>query len=282
MSSHPNRTGRERWIERALEELLQPLARLCLGHGIPFSRIEEMLKRAYVDAARLERKRSGASATRDISQLAVTTGLHRRDVARISAEARDLAPRRLSPATQVLTLWLSDPAYRRAGKPLQRLPRQGLAPSFEALAQAVTRHVHPRSLLDELARLGLVQLDVETDEVEMLKDSVVPDAHGERLYALLGANVGDHLSAATDNVLGSGPRHVEQAVFAEGMSAEAALQAELLAREHWAETLKTLAPQLQRLIDADREAGRPCDHRVRVGIYSYQDQLPEAQDGPAR
>lgn len=282
MSSHLNRPGRERWIERALQELLQPLARLCLGHGIPFSRIEDMLKRAYVDAARMERKRNGASTTRDISQLAVATGLHRRDVARLTAQARDAAPRRLSPATQVLTLWLSDPGYSRAGKPLPRLPRQGAAPSFEDLAQAVTRHVHPRSLLDELVRLGLVQLDPDTDEVEMLKDSVVPDAQGERLYTLLGANVGDHLSAATENVLGTGPRHVEQAVFAEGMSAEAALQAEQLAREHWAETLKALAPQLQRLIEADRAAGKPCDHRVRVGIYSYQDRLPEAPDDTAR
>jgi hypothetical protein len=221
----------------------------------------------------------GASASRDISQLAVATGLHRRDVARITAETRDASPRRLSPATQVLTLWLSDPGYRRAGQLLPRLPRQGAAPSFEALAQAVTRHVHPRSLLDELARLGLVRLDVESDEVEMLKDSVVPDAHGERLYVLLGANLGDHLSAAADNVLGNGPRHLEQAVFAEGMSADSAQQADRLAREHWAGALKALAPQLQALIEADREAGRPCDHRVRVGVYGYQDTLPEEHDG---
>lgn len=274
MAVETPRPEQEQWLEQALQDLLQPLARLCLGHGLPFARVEELLKRAYVVAARQQRSRSGASARRDVSQIAVATGLHRRDVARISEAAAAPPARRLSPATQVVTLWLSDPGYRERGEPLHRVPRQGPAPSFEALALAVTRHVHPRSLLEEAVRLGLVKLEADSDTVLLLKGEVVPDPRHQRLYSLLGANVGDHLSAATHNVLGLGPRHPEQAVFAQGLSDESVQQAQQLVRQQWSILLQALAPELQRLIEADRSAGRPGRNRVRVGLYSYQEELP--------
>ena len=44
------------------------------------------------------------------------------------------------------------PHARRAPR---ALPRVGPAPSFESLAQEVTRDVHPRALLEELLRLKL-------------------------------------------------------------------------------------------------------------------------------
>jgi len=40
---------------------------------------------------------------------------------------------------------------------------------FEALAQSITRDVHPRSMLDELVRLGLVQHDEDLDSVSLAR-----------------------------------------------------------------------------------------------------------------
>lgn len=271
---------REQLIARTVEEVLLPLARLCVSQGLPFAQAEELFKRAYVRAAREARRAGGAPAARDVSQVAVATGLNRRDVTRISAELAPRAVQRMSPATQVFTRWLSDPAMRHRNGRLRRLPRQGPAPSFEALAESVTRHVHPRSLLDELLRLGLVELVDGGQTVALLRDRVVPDEDESRLFEFLAANVGDHLAAAAENVLHRDRRHVEQAVFSNGLSLQSAQEARELVQKQWRQLLAEVAPALERLIAQDRSAGRKADRRMRVGLYSYHEALPEETDVP--
>ena len=278
MGRSPSTPDREQLLRAALESILLPLARLCLGHGLPYAHAEEVLKRAYVRAARDARRAAGADSRRDVSQVATATGLSRRDVGRVSAALRPRASQRLSPATQVFTRWASDPAYRHRNGRIRKLPRQGPAPSFEALATSVTRHVHPRSLLDELLRLGLVALADDGESVVLQKDRSVPQYDDERLFGMLAANVGDHLSAAAANVLHRDRRHLEQAVFAQGLSEEAVRAADELVRQQWRRLLADVAPALQRLIDADTNAGREGHQRLRVGLYSYHEALPEDED----
>lgn len=274
MNRLPSTPDRKQLLLRALEDILLPLARLCVGHGVPYPHAEELFKRAYVRAARDARRAAGTASRRDVSQVAMATGLSRRDVDRISAALRPRALQRLSPATQVFTRWLTDPDYRhRNGRP-RKLPRQGPAPSFEALSTAVTRHVHPRSLLDELLRLGLVALTDQGDSVVLQKDRAVPQPDDERLFTLLAGNIGDHLAAAADNVLHGERRHLEQAVFAHGLSDAAVAAADELVQRQWRRLLGELAPALERLIEADRTAGRAGGQRLRVGLYSYHEDLP--------
>jgi hypothetical protein len=264
---------REQLVQRTIEEVLLPLARLCVGHGLPFAKAEELFKRAYVRAAREARREAGARGTRDVSQVATATGLNRRDVARIGAELTPRAVLRPAPATQLLTRWLSDPSlHDDEGRP-RRLPRQGAAPSFDALAAAITRHVHSRSLLDELLRLGLVELADGGDTVVPRTDRVVPDQDDARLFALLAANVGDHLAAATSNVLHRDRRHLEQAVFSSSLSDPAVQALKPLVQAQWKQLLARLVPALEKLIEQDRAAGRPATHRARIGLYSYHEPL---------
>jgi hypothetical protein len=160
------------------------------------------------------------------------------------------------------------------------LKRQGRAPSFEALAQSVTRDVHPRTLLDELCRLGLATIDEGTDTVRLVRDSFVPSQDGGRMLSFLGANVGDHLAAAVSNVLAQSPPHLEQAIFADELSDESTQALRELVAARWKELLAGLVPSIQALIDADRKAGRRADRRVRVGLYSYQAPMTKPSEDP--
>jgi Family of unknown function (DUF6502) len=249
----------------AMRELLQPLAELAVGQGVLLATVEEMLKSAFVNAARAAH--ATGSGERVVSRVSTVTGLNRREVTRlIQAEADPVQPKP-SPATRVFTRWLSDPLWKTAaGEPLA-LPRQGAAPSFEALAQSVTRDVHPRSLLDELCRLGLARL--EGDTVHAASRTNVPRGDSARMLGFLGSNVGDHLRASIANVLADAPPHFEQAVFADGLSAASLDAAKELVREQWKTLLAATAPALQKMIDADQAAGLPTDQRVRIGLYSY-------------
>jgi hypothetical protein len=269
-------------LSAAIAALLPPIAELAVARGLPFAAVEELFKAAFVEAARLAQPESAGG--RIVSRVATATGLTRREVARL-VDARDTAggppPVRPSPATQVFTRWRADPTLRdRRGRP-KALPRQGPAPSFEALARSVTQDVHPRSLLDELCRLGLAE--VVDDEVRLLRESVVAGRDSERAFAFLGSNVGDHLRAGVANVLADAPPHLEQAVFADELSAESIAAFREIAKAEWQALLAATVPKLQALIDADAKANRTRDQRVRIGLYTYHDAMgdPPATPRPA-
>ena len=273
MPEPPPTVDRESLLLRAAEEVLLPLARLCVAQGLHFAKAEELFKRAYVRAARERREAAGGASKRDVSQVATATGLARRDVARIGAELTPRALQRMTPATQLLTRWLADRSLRHRNGRVRTLQRQGPAPSFEALAQSVTRHVHPRSLLDEMLRQGLVRLTADGAGVVPVPKRVVPEADEARLYGFLAANVSDHLSAAVANVLHRDRRHLEQAIFSNTISGASVPAAQALVSAQWTHLLAALVPALEGLIEQDGTAGRAPDHRLRVGLYSFHEPL---------
>ncbi|HEY0821858.1 MAG TPA: DUF6502 family protein [Rhizobacter sp.] len=185
-----------------------------------------------------------------------------------------MAEARRTPAMQVFTRWLSDPAWREHVV----LPRQGAGASFETLAQSVTKDVHPRSLLVELCRLGLARVDEASDRVELLRERFAPAGDEPRMLGFVASNVGDHLRAAVTNVLSRQPQHLEQAVFADELSSESVQRLQPLIREQWQHLLRALAPALQKAIDEDAANGRPQDQRLRVGLYGYH--APMQNDTP--
>lgn len=217
---------------------MQPLATLSVSRGMPFAIVEEMLKSAFVDAARTAH--SSMAGQRVVSRISTVTGLNRREVSRLMQAETDAAPTRRSPATQVFTRWVAEPSLKtKQGEPMP-LPRQGPAPSFEELARSVTRDVHPRSLLDELCRLGLTRLDGEI--VHVTRERFVPSGDADRMLGFLGSNAGDHLRAAVSNVLSETPKHLEQAVFADELLRASLDELDQVMRQQWQSLLKPPSP----------------------------------------
>ena len=258
----------------ALRDLLEPLAALAVARGVAYAAVDEIVKRAFVEAARAAQP--DAASPRLVSRISTATGLNRREVTRLtSADAEPEAPRG-SPATQLFTRWAAE-AGARGGR--SALPRQGPAPSFEALARSVTNDVHPRSLLDELCRLGLAR--VEGDTVHLADERFVPKDDRKRMLRFLGSNVGDHLRAAVGNVLASEPPHLEQALFADELSRESMEEIDRLVRTQWKTLMAATVPQLNRLLEADRADTRARDRRVRIGMYMYEGPMPDTTHGAA-
>ena len=250
-----------------MHQLLAPLTRLALARGLPYTALDELLRAALVREAR--RLHADVPGHGLVSRVSTTTGLTRREVSRL-LEAGDEAPLPAphSLTGEVLVRWMADPLYQRQGRPLA-LPRTGDAPSFEALAQSVTRDVHPRTLLAELCRLELVTCNTDIDTVALKQPAFVPRADQAHMLSLLADNVGDHLRAAVDNVLGSGDAHFEQAVYADELSLQSVQALRPLIAAQWADLLGRMAPELERRIADDRTERRAQDQRVRIGFYSF-------------
>lgn len=256
----------------ALRAVLGPVARLALAKGVPFAALEEMLKEAVVDEA-LNAQSAQANA-RLVSRISVATGLNRREVTRLTRRQRTARAVRQSPVAEVFARWQTDPRYLDAGGLPRSLPRvagDAATPSFEGLAQSVTRDVHPRSLLDELCRLGVARMAEGSDEVMLVRNAFVPSDAQAAMLGFLGDNVGDHLAAAVANVLAAEPPHFEQAVFADDLSAESIEVARDFVLAQWNALMKSAVPLLEGLIEQDQQAGRKQDQRLRIGLYSYAD-----------
>lgn len=256
-------------LVRALNLLLVPLARLCLANGISFATAEEVLKRAFVQEA--DALQPGAPGHGKVSRISTATGINRREVTRITKLETPKTVTKQPLASEVLARWTTDHTYRNRDGVLNELKRLGPAPSFEALAQSITRDVHHRSLLDELIRLGLVCYDEGRDLVSLTSKDYVPGVDYPQMLDFLGNNVGDHLNAAVDNVLHKGNSHLEQAVFADELSIDSLEVVRPLVAAHWNRLCDELVPAITTLIEEDKVAGRTQNQRVRIGLYTFTD-----------
>ncbi len=267
----------------ALDLILGPLARLCVARGVSIQALEEHVRRAVVRAARdaCEHEHPHHPPHRLTSRISTMTGLTRREVARLEAHHPPKRNTSRSLVADVLAHWQALPGARDDQGAWQPLPRTGPAPSFESLAAQVTQDVHPRSLLDELLRLGWVSHDLAHDWLTLCPEAFVPRHDVSQMLRYLGDNVGDHLEAAVLNVLGDGRAHFEQALFADELSAESLAQIRPLIAAQWQHLLTTLAPALSALMDEDRAQGRLADQCVRLGLYSFSRPMIEPPPAPA-
>jgi len=236
-------------MNRTLDLIFRPLARLCIARGLRFADVAERLRRAFFNSARAE---AGPEATD--SRLSVMTGLQRRDVARLREANAEPAPKP-DPLSRLVALWLA----RHDGVPL---PRHGPG-SFDELARDVRRDIHPKSLLDGLAEAGTAAFDA--DEVQLLKRAHVPLAGSEAQLDYLGRNVGDHLSVAVDNVLGA-DQGFDLAVHYNGLSGAAVAELEALWRARIAPVLEEMNAEARRLREDD-----PGEARMRAGGYFHKE-----------
>ncbi|WP_420860595.1 DUF6502 family protein [Algirhabdus cladophorae] len=251
-----------------VDPFLSALARFAVAHGLLFPDFAERFKAHYVDAAQ---RAAGDKATD--SRVSVLTGLQRRDIARI--KALDGTAERPNHLSRLVALWRTRSPYSGDGQPVM-LPKNGPEPSFETLARLVRKDVHPRTMLDTLVQAGTVEIrepDQGADQqVHLIQMSYQPVSGSEDQIAYLAANLGDHLEAATDNVLGQLPKHFERAVHY-GDLTEA--QLETLKAKHAALQMKVLEDLSDAAAALKNDNTQRGPHRFRAGGYFYHTKDPK-------
>jgi hypothetical protein len=241
------------------DALFAPLARLLVARGVLFPTLAERMKAHYLQAAL---HHSGGAATD--SRVSVITGLQRRDIARLrGAEVKDQRPNHLA---RFVALWQTEPGYQTDGQPIE-LPRNGLAPSFEALALTVRRDVHARTMLDALLATGTVTLGPDGQTVRLVQASYQPLAGSEDQILYLARNLGDHVSAAAENVQGQTPPHFERAVHYTGLTEDQITALDALFREGQMALLQEIG---QKAAAMKRGNASPGPLRLRAGGYFYR------------
>ncbi len=266
--------------DAALDQALvmaRPLVTWLLRSGVGYGAFAAALKPVFLAQAELEllaESDTDASRVTD-SSLSLLSGLHRKDVRSLRATSADslktidaltLAQGKPSAANQVLTRWLAN------GWPLL-LDASGSGQSFDVLSRSASNDFHPRAVLDELVRLGLVA--EEGGQVRLLQQAFTPDRSKDEAQQLFAANVADHVAAGLQNLrptsqpesLTPQKSFLEQSVFADGLSAESVAMLHQLSNTLWREVLERVVQAATPLCEQDKETLQP--ERFRLGLFSY-------------
>lgn len=271
------------WTLAACARIMRPMVRLALAFGAKHPQLEALLRDLLLDEARRQLL-AGGVAKPNISQLAVATGINRKDVtARVRVAETPLPSRAMSPAIQVYTAWLQLVSKDSAK---QNLPIRlsALGDSFESLARHASKgNLHHRTVLDELVRLGMVtEYD---DTVALNPDGFVPAHDLESMLEFLGGNTADHLHAAVANTLGQAPRMLERAVFADGLTVADCARMHATLHHRWEAIHHEMVDEMTAAVD---HAGPAGNQRMKVGIYVYYEDsessgaplAPESSNAP--
>lgn len=235
-----------------IAHLLRPLVRFAVASGLRYQDMAELVKAAFLAVAGEEFALGDRRGT--VSRLSLLTGLRRQDVkARSGAPLPQPAPH---PVARLLARWPED---------RDALDRD----DFEAFAREISQDVHPRTLLDEMERLGVARSEAGT--VRLLARSLVAPGDRDVMLGYLARNVGDHASAAVANVLAApapGP-NLDQAVHYNGLAPASVEELDRLARRLAGEALRAVNRRAAELQARDAGEGRL---RIRFGAYFHAEE----------
>ncbi|ABG30202.1 hypothetical protein CEP88_12710 [Roseobacter denitrificans] len=265
-----NATGSDGFL-LLLKGLMRPLVRTMINRGITAPAFYKLLKTVYVDVAYEEFRLDGTAPTD--SRVTLLTGVHRRDVRAILSNEDDAwktARGKSAAFATVLSQWMTRPEYQDdAGHPMG-LPRTSDdSPNFETLVREINTDIRPRTILDELMRQELVH---ESDDgLLRISDGAFsgPVSDHDKLV-FFASNVGDHLAAASQNLLSEDAPFLERAVFYNRLSPGSVDQIEQHAGQLAQNMLETLNAQSSRLQQADQNETEPKE-RYRLGVYFYRE-----------
>ena len=296
-------------LNQAVVQLLRPLVKVLLRHGVAYDEFAELARRTYVDVAERDFTLQGRKQT--ASRISVITGLNRKEVARLQAlnspdapdalgtagaagaastanaageaggtagaqrDARgaDLA-RTMNRAAKVVVGW------RHEHGPAGGEPQPLDAEQFAALVRRHSGDMPPRAVLDELRHAGALTHG-DDGRYHLAPQGYVPQQTDVRKIALLGQHAGELLGTIEHN-LAQPPEQawLQQRVFADHIPAEHvdAVRARLRTTG-----LQALADTRQTLIDHDGgdAAPLPGARRVTLGVYYFEEPAPAPAATPA-
>jgi hypothetical protein len=192
----------------------------------------------------------------------------------------------LSLPDEVFTRWTNDPNYLDADGFPKVLPMRGRTPeepSFEQLSQSISRDFHPRSIVEELVRLGLAEVHGET--VRLRAGTYVPREDFAKTLSYIRANVADHIASAAQNLRavqkGEPGPFLEQSLYADELSEESVLELQRLARRIWESALRRMFALANERTRID-ERGSPGTQlmRMRFGAYFYSERANPLSSEP--
>lgn len=258
----------------AFRVLMGPLVRILLRQGISYAEFSEVAKAVYVEVALKDFKVSGRKATR--TRIAVMTGLTRKEVKRVIDEAvkeRFELKTSFNRLGRVLVGWHTDADFTGPyGMPLELQYETGSPnePTFSVLVKRHSGDMSPRSILDELVRVGAIR-ETDIGWFRVMRREYIPEAQGTHTFERTGVVVRNFVNTVEFNMtkLAPGKGRFERHVTADdGIRREDLPKFDHYLRERCQVLLEEIDNWLAGLPKPDPKKGDDVIH-TGIGIYHY-------------
>jgi len=261
-------------LQKAVTQLLSPLVRLLLRHGVSHAEFCNWAKQTYVIEAGEHFGMDGKPPT--VSRIAIVTGINRKEVKRIRElpSSVDTGVSKHNRAVRVVTGWLQDQDFHNArGRP-QTLIYGDPEDSFNQLVKRHGGDVPARAMLDELVRVGTVKND--DGNVTLLHKGYVPHQSESALLDIFSTSATDLLTTLEHNLSNTDRRRLQMSVAYDQVTTEGVEQFRQLSADQAMKLLRELDKSLSRYDRATNPAVKgEGQHRIGLGLYLIEDTIQE-------
>lgn len=187
-------------INSAIVKLLRPLIRLAMKRGISYGHFSSLVKWVFYDIAKNDLIIKGRKQTQ--SRISVLTGFSRKEVKHLSEIDPPSSQKEFDPSNRcarVISGWRRETDFvDKKGKPII-IPIYGKGTTFDTLVKKFSGDMPTRAIMDELLRVGAVQLESE-QRLRLIADVFVPTFDEVSKFQILGTDVGLLISTIENNI----------------------------------------------------------------------------------
>jgi len=152
---------------KSLTKWLRSLSTFASDCGLSISEVNLILRTAAVQGAAARQLENSNRV--NISGISALTGIPRGEVSRILNSSGNLTTRviqgRQNITSRILSAWHCDPHYLTASRRPRNLKIFGGRPTFESLVRTYGQGIPIRAILDELKRVGAIQLLTSSQKI---------------------------------------------------------------------------------------------------------------------
>jgi len=276
-----NQSSYNERLSKAVLLLLKPLVRILLRAGIGFANFAEWAKFAYIEIAEDEFALNNRSQS--TSRIAILTGMHRKEVARIRNELKhdnpEFSSQPANRAERVVHAWLKEADYLDEHGAPKVIAITGSVPSFDKLAQKSSGDIHTTTVLEELLRIDAVTL-VGEGEIRLNTKGYFPEAHSNEQLDIFGQSAFDLLSTLDNNIdPDSSSLKLQRSVTYHHLTPEVLEQFQQFSRLESEKFLNTLNDWLSKHdLTQEQQQKTSAHYRAGIGVYYFDERNPETAE----
>jgi hypothetical protein len=267
-------------LATAAIKILRPLVRILLRNGVTYGAFDDMVRWVYADVAMRELNTPGRKPS--VSRASIVTGLSRKEIARLQElpwPTDDVAGERYSRAAGVISGWLRDPVFIDNRGNVLDLPLEGSGVSFAELVKKYSRDVTSRAMLDELLRVGAVELS-DNDRVRLMTRAYVPQTDDVGKLEILGTDVSLLVDTIAHNLARTSvDARFQRKLAYDNLPQEVMDQLRSLSAAQGQQFLE----QMDRLFsvhdrDVNPESSGTGRKRAGIGVYYFEEDVPSGSE----
>lgn len=187
-------------MQKLIRVTMRPLIRIMIRYGIGYGDFSAVVKRIFIEVAENDFTIDGRKQT--ISRVSVLTGITRREIKKIldnSSTKREEEVFVYNHAARIISCWLHDKEFQLPdGTAAALSTKQDGEGTFNNLVYKYGNNTPSRAILDELVRVGAVELD-EGGMARMVSLGYVPSEDTQELLSVSFQSVADLISTIDYN-----------------------------------------------------------------------------------